>query len=1235
MRSGFLFSVALLSTACAFAGQSKPELFDPAAGPEALLENAAPYHPAVIAPQKLFLPPAAELFAAPVNFAPVVPHKFPAIVPLILPPLPPYIPPPPLSSELLSAFLSERKSAPRAELDSITSLHIPSFPPLKIPPRAPPQPAPVFVIDDKSPIPVKVEPIQPLPAQILNALVGKKSNAPRAPLLEITSTVALDFPAVIIPPPAPVPSKPVEPLIIGPIAALPGQTFTALMTSANTLADIPLIRSDFTASTPTAFPPIEIKAFAVQEPKRATEIPDPTNLTPTEVPKPTLPPLEKIELALKAENPAVAAGASINFTLTGPDLYLREALAEYVISDELGRQIAHDSLTLRNIKSEEIAGNNDPRFRARQFKITPPADVALVSVKTRGTPMRLHLDMTVHGRDKQHIKLGAELTITLPSVTETPTWDGWLSMAANPPAANSWEKLNKIGITGGMQYRLSATRRDVLRAGNAPFFVENVTRQLLSRYHTEKGLWQRTLDTMRSGRNSTTVLARDPSLCSTMFAETYAADIQRVAQVFVTDRPLFFSLASEPSVTRLNLPADFDFSPVALEEFRRWLERDVYGTLTALNELWGTKFESWQAIQPMTTDDARMRLHDGVGNFAPWVDFRDFQDYTFAKVLREGADRLRATIPNAQVGITGAMGPFAFGGWDWSRLAAGLDVVECYDIAGARALWRDLAPGKSALASINLPAPGADGATIERAELERTLWSFALEGGPRGALLWDVPQSETAFFDAKGELTESAQSVAPILNQLNGDLGKILAQGRREHDGVAVLYSPASIRLTWLFEADKLAGDKWLEQWGGDSSAERRDSLQLRLRESWGKLLDDLGIGWRYVASRDLEHGILSKPDAGIKTLILPRTIALSEREVEAIKKFTANGGRVIADAACARFDEHGKMRARGAFDEMFGVNTAGEPALPRPMKALERVKALPTNEGAAADWDLEFLFDLPPVFSDEPKWISTDRSLRRGAEYRMSPVLALGKNSTYLNLDLTDYLRWRLQPDSKRAAATRRALLDIGLDQHVNAAMIDWKKSKLPYGTQIVRLALSKRAFVLALRRNAQARLYELGTEGDSNIAFEKSAPFTLVLREGKWLNRAYPPELAKPGDKAVTEIQGTLDANNPAILMFTNDAPAELALDVPAQSEKLTPIAASIKPAENAGAALYEIRVEGPNGKERAHYGATIASKDGTLKHTFTPALNDPEGTWTISVRDLLSGANASRKIEIKETE
>ena len=87
--------------------------------------------------------------------------------------------------------------------------------------------------------------------------------------------------------------------------------------------------------------------------------------------------------------------------------------------------------------------------------------------------------------------------------------------------------------------------------------------------------------------------------------------------------------------------------------------------------------------------------------------------------------------------------------------------------------------------------------------------------------------------------------------------------------------------------------------------------MQLRLRESWSKLLDDLGLNWHCVSSSQIEKREILKPDSGIKTLVLPRTVALSDREADILHQFVQSGGRIIADAACGKFDEHGKVRAR------------------------------------------------------------------------------------------------------------------------------------------------------------------------------------------------------------------------------------------------------------------------------------------------------------------------------------
>src|SRR6185295_18113929 len=219
----------------------------------------------------------------------------------------------------------------------------------------------------------------------------------------------------------------------------------------------------------------------------------------------------------------------------------------------------------------------------RRFKIAPPVELALPAekYKSNSTALRLHADLAFTAPGKKTLKLGADLSVQR-AVEPRKTWDRWIALTTLPPADGAWGKLNTLGIAGGMQVRTSAARAESLKKGNAPYYVENVTRQMLSRYQTEKGLWQKTIDAMLQNRNKSPQLIRDPSLCSPAFAESYAGEISRIAEAYSTESPLFFSLASEPSITRLNAAADFDLHPQALEEFRRWLERDAYGTLSAL-----------------------------------------------------------------------------------------------------------------------------------------------------------------------------------------------------------------------------------------------------------------------------------------------------------------------------------------------------------------------------------------------------------------------------------------------------------------------------------------------------------------------------------------------------------------------------------------------------------------------------------------------------------------------------
>src|SRR5204863_285464 len=76
---------------------------------------------------------------------------------------------------------------------------------------------------------------------------------------------------------------------------------------------------------------------------------------------------------------------------------------------------------------------------------------------------------------------------------------------------------------------------------------------------------------------------------------------------------------------------------------------------------------------------------------------------------------------------------------------------------------------------------------------------------------------------------------------------------------------------------------------------------------------------YRFVSYRDvMQQGAAALN--GYRALILPRTLALSDREAAAIRDWVGRGGTLIADYLPGAFDEHCKGRATGALDEVFGV---------------------------------------------------------------------------------------------------------------------------------------------------------------------------------------------------------------------------------------------------------------------------------------------------------------------------
>jgi hypothetical protein len=120
------------------------------------------------------------------------------------------------------------------------------------------------------------------------------------------------------------------------------------------------------------------------------------------------------------------------------------------------------------------------------------------------------------------------------------------------------------------------------------------------------------------------------------------------------------------------------------------------------------------------------------------------------------------------------------------------------------------------------------------------------------------------------------------------------------------------MRTEWML-AQRPKGDAWIER---NSKTERLDSEFLGLRESYCRLIEDLGLQYNFVAYAQVEAGELLR--GGYRALILPRSSSVSDAEAAAIRDFAARGGLVIADGEPGLFDEHSRRREAGALADLF-----------------------------------------------------------------------------------------------------------------------------------------------------------------------------------------------------------------------------------------------------------------------------------------------------------------------------
>jgi len=280
-------------------------------------------------------------------------------------------------------------------------------------------------------------------------------------------------------------------------------------------------------------------------------------------------------------------------------------------------------------------------------------------------------------------------------------WSDFQIIMWQPNSQVGYAALKRLGITAGMvESDHRAERRtylsdelDPLLANDLRCYLENIATDFYSPYHRWSGNlpvnWK-FLEVKKRYRENPldpSALIREPSLTDRGWLQNVHDRLSRDVRALQPYRPLYYNLGDETGIADLSAFWDFDFSETSLTAMRDWL-KERYGSLTALNREWASKFDRWEQVTPMTTREAMQRPDH---NFSAWADFKEWMDVAFARAVTAGTEAIHQADPHAVAAIEGAQIP-GWGGYDYSRLAASVDAMELYDFGDSVEIVRSFNP---------------------------------------------------------------------------------------------------------------------------------------------------------------------------------------------------------------------------------------------------------------------------------------------------------------------------------------------------------------------------------------------------------------------------------------------------------------------------------------------------------------------------------------------------------------
>lgn len=400
---------------------------------------------------------------------------------------------------------------------------------------------------------------------------------------------------------------------------------------------------------------------------------------------------------------------------------------------------------------------------------------------------------------------------------------------------------------------------------------------------------------------------------------------------------LGYTLGDECYLDAFTREGRFTRRPEVWAKFRLYL-REVYGSLEALNREWERAFREWDEI----VFDDEAELPADFANPAPWHDFRVFLAREFRALFQELRQEIRRLSPGAAVGWDGNENFSSYDGMDYEFHARDVEIAVLY--AGS-SFGAKSGPGNvifnSALMNAFRSESALSGAFMNGIHsgsgAEFAAWTLLFQGC-NSLWQWHAsrPDPECGALDWRWRPTARMTALTAVRREMDEGAATLLAHSRRAVSPVAIFYSGnnyhASTVESGVGNHINNMGMARVEFWHADRLVGRTIAADDGLRrmfdhepqghyvaafKNFYTLCSDLGFQPGIVSGDMAVAGGLR--NSSVKLLILPFVCALSDAEAAAIREFVAAGGCVLADYRCGVRDEHGKMRASGALDDLFG----------------------------------------------------------------------------------------------------------------------------------------------------------------------------------------------------------------------------------------------------------------------------------------------------------------------------